>query len=148
MQPGIIALLGIFIIMAGIILLVVSIDRSDKERPTRPIKMKDRKNIPYLEKVNGGIVGQKMFGMFPRQSGEHQSFYASYNCFYILFCAIFPLGCFLVDTTGDMGDMKGRIHTYGEIESEKDELFIVLSKGWGILLMIVGVIILIVAANQ
>ena len=164
MSQGVIALIGIILIFAGAIILAIRSSYTDKlnlydhvdstnteesdgrlQTFVKPVKVKYVKSFPSLERINGGIVGRKMFGSFARKNGPISS-RASYNCFYILYCAVFSLGCFLLGTGPD-GDMQGKVLSYGELEMEKDELLYVLSKGWSILSMIAGLMMIVGAAS-
>lgn len=116
----------------------IGAEKKDSEYGGRlkEIIIMDPKDYPHLLRVNGGIVGEKMSGRFARKDAP-VLYYASYNCFSILYCPIIPLGCYLIHE-----NMKG-VSCYGKLKTEKDELLFVLAKGWGILLIIVGIVLLI-----
>ena len=117
---------------------------SEQENLVKEIIIMDPSGSPDLLRVNGGIIGMKMSGAFERKDAPSSS-YASYNCFHILFCPIFPLGCYMIDEiTGNINS----IHCYAELRIEKDELLFILAKGWGIFLIIVGIFVAIVGLSS
>ena len=164
MIQGPVQVIGVILILVGLIILslrssfekrvsVYDLESDDSDhinseaKPAiKPIKMKGSKKIPNLEKINGGMIGQKMYGEFKREGGPVLS-RASYNCFYILYCAIIPLGCFLIGSSTE-GDSKGSILSYGELEMEKDELIVVLSKGWAYLMLIIGILMFLIGSSN
>ena len=154
---AIIVIISLSLIIIGIIILALrekikgrlvqrdDVGYSSESNPEIAEKIKDiivmnPKDYPDLLRVNGGIIGMKMAGGFARKEAPAGA-YASYNCFHILFCPVFPLGCYLIHDS-----MKG-ISCYGELKTEKDELLYVLTKGWGIFLIIAGALVMLIGLN-
>lgn len=142
---SVLALIGIILLMSrgkmkkGLVIYEDAQDSNEKQEQgeAKDLIIMDPKNYPELLKVNMGIIGMKMSGSFARKNAP-PTFYASYNCFHVLFCPVFPLGCFLIQKGGFGQDLS----SLGELKTEKDELLFVLSKGWGVLLIIVAILIL------
>lgn len=114
------------------------LDDAIKDPSRRPLVkeviLMNPNDTPDLLRVNGGIMGKKMSGAFARANAPTGA-YASYNCFSILFCPVFPMGCYLINE-----GLKD-ISCYGALQSEKEELQYVLMKGWGILFIVIAILV-------